>query len=104
MLLTRKEQAGEESREMESVTFPSLSMDTTLIRVGGWHPPPSGEGSKTIWKSRAQQKPLVRYLRRLSAVWNWKRRAGRVVDDGWDGKQNSACSARLSPVIKTGAM
>lgn len=58
MLLTRKEQAGEESKEMESITFPSLSMDATLVRVGGWHPPPSGEHSMTIWESRAQQRPL----------------------------------------------
>lgn len=53
MLVTRKEQAGE-----ESVTFPSLSMDATLIGVGVWHPPPSGEHGTTIWDSRARRRPL----------------------------------------------
>lgn len=38
--------------------FPSLSMDATLIGVGVWHPPPSGEHGTTIWDSRARRRPL----------------------------------------------
>lgn len=65
MLLTRKEQAGEESREMEPVTFVSLRMGAALIRVSTDH----------LGEQSSAEAFVERYLRRPTAVWNWKRRA-----------------------------
>lgn len=36
------------------INYLSLSMDATLIRVGVWYPPPSGEHGMTIWERRAR--------------------------------------------------
>lgn len=65
VMLTRKMQAGEESREMEPITFPSLRMGATLIRVSTDH----------LGEQSSAEAFVERYLRRPSAVWNWKRRA-----------------------------
>lgn len=89
MLLTRKEQAEEGSREMKPVTFPSLRMGATLIRVSTDH----------LGEQSSAEAFVVRYFRRPSAVWSWKRRAERVVDDGWGGRQR--CAAELCVFCKT---
>lgn len=58
MLLTRKEQAGA-SREMEPVTFVSLRMGATLIRVSTDH----------LGEQSSAEAFVERYLRQPTAVW-----------------------------------